>query len=200
MPVIEFKIDEPDRINYKIDEKYAIARKVFAEMAGGKSFNKACLELGLTHATVMNWWRREIKNPTPEYVEMQEVLANEYEDARRCMLEAIVEETMAIADDSTRDTYIVRDDDGEPVELRLDRDNVNRSKLQVETRKWLLSKLAPELYGDSLKLTGDAEKPLRWSVAIVDPKNPEANPHQPRQIEGQQKCLESKSQGNSPQS
>ena len=197
MPVLKFEINEPERKNYTIEEKYKIARSIFQRMATGVSFNKCCVDLGLTHATVHNWWRREIVHPTPEYLEMQEILAEEYEDARICMLESVVEETMRIADDSTEDVYVVKDEDGNAKELKLDRDNVNRSRLRVETRKWLLSKLAPERYGDSLKLTGDAEKPLRWSVAIVDPKNPQLGDQQ-KQLPEEPKCLESKSQENSP--
>ena len=38
--------------------------------------------------------------------------------------------------------------------------NVNVARLQVETRKWLMSKLAPKVYGDKLTLGGDANAPI----------------------------------------
>jgi hypothetical protein len=37
---------------------------------------------------------------------------------------------------------------------------VQKHKLQVDSRKWLLSKLAPKKYGDKLELSGDNENPL----------------------------------------
>ena len=37
---------------------------------------------------------------------------------------------------------------------------VQKHKLQVDTRKWLLSKLAPKKFGDKLELTGDPDRPL----------------------------------------
>jgi hypothetical protein len=38
--------------------------------------------------------------------------------------------------------------------------DVQRARLQVDTRKWLLSKLAPKKYGERLELTGDPDRPL----------------------------------------
>jgi len=35
-----------------------------------------------------------------------------------------------------------------------DREVTSRSKLRVETRKWLMSKLAPKKFGDKLELGG----------------------------------------------
>ena len=32
--------------------------------------------------------------------------------------------------------------------------------LQIDTRKWLLSKLAPKKYGDKIELSGDKDNPL----------------------------------------
>jgi hypothetical protein len=37
---------------------------------------------------------------------------------------------------------------------------VQKQRLQVDTRKWLLSKLAPKKYGDKLELSGDPDRPL----------------------------------------
>ena len=37
---------------------------------------------------------------------------------------------------------------------------MQKHKLQVDTRKWLLSKLAPKKYGEKLELTGDPDRPL----------------------------------------
>jgi hypothetical protein len=39
-------------------------------------------------------------------------------------------------------------------------DMIERAKLQVDARKWRLSKMAPKKYGDRLELAGDPEAPL----------------------------------------
>jgi hypothetical protein len=37
---------------------------------------------------------------------------------------------------------------------------VQKQKLRMDTRKWLLSKMAPKKYGDKLELSGDDKSPL----------------------------------------
>jgi hypothetical protein len=46
-------------------------------------------------------------------------------------------------------------------------DMIERAKLQVDTRKWLISKLKPETYGDRLELAGDARAPLTLVVERI---------------------------------
>jgi len=47
-------------------------------------------------------------------------------------------------------------------------DMIERAKLQVDTRKWLLSKMAPKRYGDRLELAGDKDAPLAITVRRLD--------------------------------
>lgn len=78
-----------------------------------------------------------------------------YQQARDDGFDAIAEECMAIADDSSLD--YVADKDGNPV---LDREHVQRSKLRIWTRLELLKKWDPKRYGELLKLGGDDKTPL----------------------------------------
>jgi hypothetical protein len=58
-------------------------------------------------------------------------------------------------------------------EGKLDGVSVAHARLRVDTRKWLLSKLAPKKYGDKLELSGDAENPIavqRIERVIIKPK------------------------------
>ena len=57
--------------------------------------------------------------------------------------EAIFEETLEIADARGADTFI--DKDGNEKE---DKKVIARDRLRVDTRKWYLSKITPEKYGD----------------------------------------------------
>jgi hypothetical protein len=43
---------------------------------------------------------------------------------------------------------------------RKDWQAIQKHKLQVDTRKWLLSKLAPRKYGEKLEVSGDPANPL----------------------------------------
>jgi len=46
-------------------------------------------------------------------------------------------------------------------------DMVERTKLQIDARKWLLSKLAPKKYGDRLDLTSGGEG---FAITVIAPK------------------------------
>jgi hypothetical protein len=46
------------------------------------------------------------------------------------------------------------------VETVLDHEHVQRSRLRVDARKWLLSKLLPKQYGDRVEVTGKDGGPL----------------------------------------
>lgn len=67
-----------------------------------------------------------------------------YARARDLGYRAWSEQILEIADDSSADL----DDDGKPK-----REIVERSKLRVSARQWLLSKLVPKTYGDKLDVT-----------------------------------------------
>ena len=85
--------------------------------------------------TVMSWLRKH-----PEF-------AAQYARAREEQAETYADEIVAIADDGRNDTYI--DENGHE---RVNQDVVARSRLRVEARKWVASKLKPKKYGEKSKL------------------------------------------------
>lgn len=72
--------------------------------------------------------------------------AEQYARAREAQADTMADELLSIADDGTRDRYI--DQDG--VE-RIDQDVIARSRLRVDARKWLASKMAPKRYGERVQ-------------------------------------------------
>jgi hypothetical protein len=83
--------------------------------------------------------------------------ANEdaYAPAREARGHRIAEDILQIADDGRNDTFI--DDNGR---RQVDQDVLGRSRLRVDTRKWLASKMLPTIYGDRTTLAGDPKAPL----------------------------------------
>jgi hypothetical protein len=67
--------------------------------------------------------------------------ASRYAQAREALMDHWSEEIVVIADDQT----------AEP----------NDRRVRVDTRKWLMSKLAYRRYGDKLIHSGDADNPIR---------------------------------------
>jgi hypothetical protein len=75
------------------------------------------------------------------WLAQHEEFREKYARAREAQMDAMAEEILNIADD------------GEP-------EQANWLKLRVDTRKWLMSKLAPKKYGDRTTLAGDPNAPL----------------------------------------
>lgn len=108
--------------------------------------------------------------------------SEQYARAREAQADKLAEEALQIADDGRSDTCV--DGDGN---VKTDTEVIQRSKLRVDTRKWLASKMAPKKYGDKVAIGGaddlgpvqavnremtDAERAVRLARAIND--NPAA--------------------------
>lgn len=70
-----------------------------------------------------------------------------YARAQDARADKLVDEILRISDDASND-YTV-DADGNTV---VDHENIQRSRLRVDSRKWLAGKMAPKRYGDRLAL------------------------------------------------
>lgn len=94
--------------------------------------------------------------------------------AREAGFDAIAEETLAIADDTTQDT--ITGDNGD----RANTEWISRSKLRIETRLKLLAKWDPKRYGDKIDVNhgGQKENPLTLLMQQIAGKTlkPVANP------------------------
>lgn len=86
--------------------------------------------------------------------------AERYARAKEAALEAMADEILDIADEVAGDTF--EDDQGN---VKIAPDVVNRARLRVDTRKWLLSKLAPKKYGDKL----DVDAKVGVTVTLPSP-------------------------------
>lgn len=126
-------------------DREEVAEVVFSGMRGGLSAFKAVQAAGVPWGTWQEW------------VAESEDLSVRYARARDCLVERMSAELLEITD--------------APLELtgdgKIDSAAVQSRRLQVDTRKWLLSKLAPRRYGERLELAGDKESPLRAEVAIA---------------------------------
>lgn len=68
---------------------------------------------------------------------------NSYARAKANQIEIHVEEILEISDNSDRD--IIETEDGKKI---VNHEHINRSRLMVDSRKWLAAKLSPRIYGD----------------------------------------------------
>lgn len=110
---------------------------VCAEIATShKGLRTICKMKGMPSVeTVLRWLRSK-----PDFCAL-------YARAKAEQVELLVEDSIEIADDGRNDTF--SDEDGNVI---VNTDVIQRSKLRIDTRKWLASKLLPRKYGEQLNL------------------------------------------------
>lgn len=115
-----------------------------------------------TEATVRRW-----------AVEPDSPFATQYARAREAGYTKLGDELLDIADDSRNDYMTKRREDG-AVDQVVNREVIARSQLRIETRKWMLARMLPKVYGDRVEVAGDQANPIqtvsRIEVVVVDPK------------------------------
>jgi hypothetical protein len=87
----------------------------------------------------INIWRRKY----PEF-------RSRYAQAKCEQIEFLTEDMLDIADDGSNDWMEHYDKNSECIGWRVNGEHIQRSRVRIDTRKWLASKLAPKIYGDAI--------------------------------------------------
>jgi len=154
---------------YTLEEKYSICEAVFTNMHEGNSLRQSCRMIGIAYQTVNLWWNRPAKDLDEEQEKFVSWARSRYHESRIAMLDRIAEDTIRLSDQSLEGTIVVEklSDEGQlQVVERKTVDNVQRAKLMVDSRKWLLSKLDPGRYGEKVTLAGDPDNPVKHVTEI----------------------------------
>ncbi len=130
-----------------------LASEICARMASGRSLRDVCRDEDMPDiSTVIRWLADD---------EKAEFRA-QYARAREAMADVMAEEVLEISDDGSNDWMLRFDDDGNSTYV-LNGEHVQRSRLRVDARKWLLSKVSPRKYGEKIGV----EHSLNESLAEV---------------------------------
>lgn len=116
------------------------AGRICAEIASGRSLRSICQDEDMPAASTVFLWLSKF----PSFSE-------QYTRAREAQAEAMAEDILDIADDGTNDYVKKTRPDGSTYEA-FDAEHVQRSKLRVDSRKWLMAKMAPKKYGERLDM------------------------------------------------
>lgn len=108
------------------------------------------------YTNVMQWLRKD------------ELFRQNYTKAKEDQADYLAEEIIDIADDGSND-WMERHDKDNPG-WSFNGEHYQRSRLRVDTRKWVASKMKPKRYGDSMKLEGDSDNPLSLGVILYPTK------------------------------
>lgn len=145
-----------------------LAALICGQIAEGKSLRTICAQDQMPVTSTIFVWLNK-------HEEFKELYARSKEE----QTEAFVEEMMDIADDGTNDWMEVHDKDGACIGYKLNGEHVQRSRVRIDTRKWIASKLKPKKYGESknvevnhtgtvMHLTADVSATLRFLGRTIE--------------------------------
>jgi len=121
-------------------------------MAEGETLRQICRDPAMpARSTVYRWLSKESR------------FSDQYAQARELLVEAWADEIIDIADDGTTDYITKVGRNGHEYEA-VDQEHIQRSRLRVDARRWLLSKLNPGQYGDHLEVEHSGGVDHRHSI------------------------------------
>lgn len=118
--------------------KYTIALgdEICERLADGESLNAICKDSHMPHRrNVIRWILATEKS-------LYDKFRHNYAQARECQYQCMADDILDIADNGTND-YMERTDP-ENEGYSVNGENMQRSRLRVDTRKWFMSKVLPK--------------------------------------------------------
>lgn len=133
-----------------------LADEVVERMHNGETLNEICRSEHMPSArTVRRWNIDNVEGFSPRYAQ-----------ARRGLLDYFADDIVEISDTGTND-YMERNH-GDDAGWIANGEHVQRSRLRVESRKWLLSKLRPDEYGERTRVDHGITSDLAQLLGAID--------------------------------
>lgn len=124
-------------------------------ISGGESLRSVCRDPEMpAKSTVLRWLREK-----PE-------LRDRYVSARDDLMEYWASDILEIADDGTQDVMPGLNKFGDEVMVP-NHANVQRDRLRIDSRKWLLSRLKHQVYGDRVGLEVSGEVAVKVDISSL---------------------------------
>lgn len=131
------------------DYSEELADIICERLADGESLRSICRDEGMPHAsTVCRWLASDDRAAFRE----------QYTRARELQADALFDEALEIADTPVEGVKTKVTSDGKTETTT--GDMIEHRRLRVDTRKWMVGKLAPKKYGEKLALGSDPDNPL----------------------------------------
>lgn len=129
-----------------------LAAELMFYLSQGMSLRTACSQDGMPHPSQVFRWL-SASNTEPWAADFREQYARAKEEASDAMAEDILD----IADDGRNDWIERQRSDGSTFEV-VNSEVLQRSRLRVDTRKWLMAKMKPKRYGERVDVTTGGDK------------------------------------------
>ena len=133
------------------------AELICDRLADGYTLRQIAKELDCSPGSITDWVRAD------------DQFAVRYTRAMELRADRMAEEIQEIADDGTNDWM-----EREGVAVGIDHEHIQRSKLRVDARKWLMAKMAPRKYGDSIAVTGANQGPIQLETVTPEQRAAQA--------------------------
>lgn len=154
-PVLEPEETAPGR-GRPTEYTKEMADLICARLATGMSLRAACRCDDTVAESTARSWAQDPKHP----------FSAQYVRAREIGYLSMADECIEIADDASNDWMVREGKDGESLGWQLNGDHVQRSRLRIDTRKWMLSKCLPKIYGD--RVATELSGPDGGPIEVVD--------------------------------
>lgn len=120
----------------------SIANEICDRIAAGESLRSITNDKKMPAEKTVYVWLRDHPD-----------LQQKYARAREAQMEKFLEEILEISDNCTDDVMFLvgEDKDGSGAKATIKHSAIQRARLQVDSRKWAMSKLAPKKYGDKIQ-------------------------------------------------
>lgn len=133
------------------------AERICTLIAEGYTLRQIAREIGCeSHGSAITAWARD-----------NEEFATRYARAMDLRADRMADELLEIADDGTNDWIERQVGEDETITIP-DHEHIQRSRLRVDTRKWLMAKMMPKKYGERTTLAGDPDNPVHVATTIED--------------------------------
>jgi uncharacterized protein YodC (DUF2158 family) len=135
-----------------------VADTICNRLLEGESLTHICTDSTLPNKPCILKWLRDF----PEF-------ATQYAHAREMQMELMATEIIDISEEEPMMTITFGENGSKEC---IDNAGIQRNRLRVDTRKWLMSKLAPKKYGEKVQqeVTGANGGPLQLITDIPRPQ------------------------------
>jgi hypothetical protein len=96
---------------------------------------------------------------------------DQYAQSMNIRAHGLADDIIDICDDGSNDWYEAESASGDSLIMKPDNEHINRARLRVDTRKWILSKLLRKDYGDKQEIEHSGEVKFVPALEIVTPKS-----------------------------
>jgi hypothetical protein len=145
----------PAKVGRPSSYKPEQAAEICDRIAQGESLRHICMLPRMpSKPTVLRWLEQ-----FPEF-------RTHYAHARELQADHFLEQIQEIAHDGRNDWEVLESERTGQDRIVLNAEHVQRSRLRVDTLKWVMSKLAPKKYGEKLEVDANVTEKVEVEIYI----------------------------------